>query len=135
MKPRSMRDGRWLVGWGMATATYPANRQPAGATARMLSDGSVVVRAGTQEIGCGTYTVMSQIVADVLGIPVERVRFELGDSDLPENPISAGSMTAASTGSAVHAAAVALRDKLQTRVGNETVEARGEAKPGDEQQK
>jgi xanthine dehydrogenase YagR molybdenum-binding subunit len=112
MKPRSMRDGRWLVGWGMATATYPAQRQPAGATARMLADGSVVVRAGTQEIGCGTYTAMSQIAADVLGIPVERVRFELGDTEMPQTPPSVGSMTAASTGSAVHEAATALKAKL-----------------------
>ena len=112
MAPRSMRDGRWLVGWGMATATYPAVRQPAGATARMLADGSVVVRAGTQEIGCGTYTAMSQIAADVLGIPVDRVRFELGDTDMPQNPPSVGSMTAASTGSAVHEVATALKAKL-----------------------
>ena len=112
MAPRSMRDGRWLVGWGMATATYPAVRQPAGATARMLADGSVVVRAGTQEIGCGTYTAMSQIAADVLGIPVDRVRFELGDTDMPPNPPSVGSMTAASTGSAVHEVATALKAKL-----------------------
>ena len=112
MAPRSMRDGRWLVGWGMATATYPAVRQPAGATARMTADGAVVVRAGTQEIGCGTYTAMSQIAADVLGIPVERVRFELGDTDMPATPPSVGSMTAASTGSAVHDAATALKAKL-----------------------
>jgi len=125
MKPRSMRDGRWLVGWGMATATYPAVRQPAGATARMMADGSVVVRAGTQEIGCGTYTAMSQIAADVLGIPVERVRFELGDTDMPPTPPSVGSMTAASTGSAVHDAAAALKKKLaaMSNVGESPVDA------------
>jgi xanthine dehydrogenase YagR molybdenum-binding subunit len=61
------------------------------------------------------------------------VRFELGDSNLPENPISAGSMTASSTGSAVHAAATALKEKLKTRSGNEVVEASAESKPGDEQ--
>jgi xanthine dehydrogenase YagR molybdenum-binding subunit len=111
-QPRAMRDGRWLVGWGMATATYPARRAPAGAVARMMPDGRAYVRAGTQEIGCGTYTSMTQIAADALGIAPEQVRFELGSTDMPENPASTGSVTAASTGSAVHEVALALRDKI-----------------------
>ena len=110
--PRSMRDGKWLIGWGMATATYPARRAPAGAVARMMPDGTAWVRAGTQEIGCGTYTSMTQIAADALGIAPSQVRFELGSTDMPENPASTGSVTAASTGSAVHDGAVALRQKL-----------------------
>jgi xanthine dehydrogenase YagR molybdenum-binding subunit len=118
-KPRSMRDGRWLVGWGMATATYPARRAPAAAVARMMPDGRVFVRAGTQEIGCGTYTAMTQIAADALGVAPDRVRFELGSTDMPDNPASTGSVTAASTGSAVHDVAVALRQKLvQLAVGD-----------------
>ncbi len=133
-RPRATKDGEVLVGYGMATATYPARRSPASALARMLPNGDVVVQAATHELGTGTYTVMSQIAADVLGIPVGRVHFELGDSTMPENPISAGSMTAASTGSAVQAVAEALRDKLRSRTGNETVEARVSVKPGDEQQ-
>lgn len=112
--PRSMQSGKWLVGYGMATATYPARRQPAGATARLTRDGRIVVRAGSQEIGCGTYTIMSQVAADALGVPVESVRFELGSSDMPENPASVGSVTAASTGSAVHDACVALKQKLDS---------------------
>jgi xanthine dehydrogenase YagR molybdenum-binding subunit len=112
-KPRSMRSGKWLVGWGMATATYPARRQAAGTTARLMPDGMFDVRAGSQEIGCGTYTVMSQVAADALGVPVTRVRFELGNTDMPENPASTGSVTASSTGSAVHDAAVALKAKIE----------------------
>lgn len=112
-EPRSMRDGRWLVGWGMATATYPARRQAAGTSARLMPDGVVDVRAGSQEIGCGTYTVMSQIAADALGVPLDRIRFELGSTDMPENPASTGSVTAASTGSAVNEALVALRAKIE----------------------
>ena len=99
--PRSMRDGDALVGWGMSTATYPAKRQPASALARLTSDGTIVVQAATHEFGTGTYTCMSQVAADALGVPVSRIRFELGDTNFPENPISAGSMTAASTGPAV----------------------------------
>ena len=112
IEPRSMRDGRWLVGWGMATATYPARTSQAASAARMLADGRAWVRAGSQEIGTGTYTVMTQIAADALGIDQERVRFELGSTEMPENPASTGSVTAASTGSAVNVAATALRQKL-----------------------
>jgi len=110
--PRSMTDGRWQVGYGMATATYPARQQAASCLARILPDGRALVRAGSQEIGCGTYTVMAQIAADALGLPVERVRFELGDTDMPPTPASVGSATASSTGPAVNAAAMAARQKL-----------------------
>lgn len=132
--PKSMKDGEVLIGYGMATATYPTRRMPASALARMLANGDVIVQAATHELGTGTYTVMSQIAAEILGVPVERVRFELGDSNYPENPVSAGSMTAASTGSAVQAAALALREKLRTRKGSEVVEARADVRPGEEQQ-
>jgi xanthine dehydrogenase YagR molybdenum-binding subunit len=111
-KPRSMADGRWLIGYGMASATYPARQQAASCLVRVLPDGRALVRAGSQEIGCGTYTIMAQVAADALGIPVERVRFELGDTDLPPTPPSVGSMTASSTGPAVNAAAVAARQTL-----------------------
>src|SRR5205814_1208655 len=97
-KPRSMRDGDMLVGLGMATATYPAKRLPASALARLTADGTIVVQAATHEFGTGTYTSMTQVAADALGVRVARIRFELGDTNYPENPISAGSMTAASTG-------------------------------------
>jgi xanthine dehydrogenase YagR molybdenum-binding subunit len=149
--PSSMRDGRWLIGWGMATATYPARTAPAAATASLMADGTVVVRAGTQEIGCGTYTVMSQIVADALGIPLDRVRFQLGVSDMPVNPASTGSVTAASTGTAVQEVADALKAKIVAlapaglagtdaatiiaKNGGSPVEATVSAKPGAEQQK
>ncbi|MEO7496813.1 MAG: xanthine dehydrogenase family protein molybdopterin-binding subunit [Massilia sp.] len=111
-QPRSMREGRMLVGWGMATATYPANRMGAKASATISADGTAVVRSGTHDLGTGTYTVMTQIAAEALGLPVGKVRFELGDTDMPQAPVSGGSMTVASVGPAVHAAAVAARDKL-----------------------
>jgi xanthine dehydrogenase YagR molybdenum-binding subunit len=111
-QPGTMTDGKLLVGLGMATATYPANQQPAHAIARLRKDGTVLVQAGTQDIGTGTYTIMTQIAADALGLPIERIKFELGDTALPETPVSGGSMTASSTGSAVKGACTALRDKL-----------------------
>ena len=149
-KPRSMMQNGRLVGYGVASATYPARRQQAGTTAKLLPDGRVYVRAGSQEIGCGTYTVMSQIAADALGIPLERIRFELGATDMPENPASTGSVTAASTGSAVNEAALALKTKLDALLpgglasnsagdliaknGGQAPEVTITAKPGAEQQ-
>jgi xanthine dehydrogenase YagR molybdenum-binding subunit len=112
MAPGLERDGRWLVGWGMATATYPAGQGSAAAVARVRADGSALVQAGSQDIGTGTYTIMSQIAADGLALPFAQVKFELGDTRLPETPVSGGSRTAATVGSAVKAAALAARDKL-----------------------
>jgi xanthine dehydrogenase YagR molybdenum-binding subunit len=110
--PGSMRDGAVKIGWGMASATYPAKMSPSSAIARMKPDGVLVVQAGTQDIGTGTYTIMTQIAADAMGVAVEQVRFELGDTAFPETPVSGGSQTAASTGSAVKAAVTMLRAKL-----------------------
>jgi xanthine dehydrogenase YagR molybdenum-binding subunit len=111
-QPRSMREGDTLVGWGMATATYPTNRSKGQASATLHPDGQAVFRSSTQDLGTGTYTVMTQIAADALGVPVERVSFELGNSQLPEAPVSGGSTTVASVGPAVQAAGHALRLKL-----------------------
>jgi xanthine dehydrogenase YagR molybdenum-binding subunit len=110
--PRSMREGDMLVGYGMATATYPINRQAASATVRILADGTAWVGCGTQDIGTGTYTVMAQIAADELGLAPGRVAVALGDSRLPHAPNSGGSQTVASIGPAIQAAAIAAREQV-----------------------
>ena len=111
-EPRSTRDGRWLVGYGMATATYPAQFRAASAVAKLRPDGTALVQAGTQDIGTGTYTIMTQIAADALGLPMDKVTFELGDTAFPETPGSGGSSTASSAGSAVRGACAAARAQL-----------------------
>ncbi len=113
--PRSMRADGQLVGWGVATATYPARRMAASAHARLEPDGSLLVQSGSQDIGTGTYTVMTQVAAETLGVDPARVRFELGDTTLPRAPVSGGSMSAASVGPAVQAACARLRDALIAR--------------------
>jgi xanthine dehydrogenase YagR molybdenum-binding subunit len=111
--PRSMQDkGEW-VGYGMATATYPANRRDGSAAVRIYPDGRIVVRSATQDLGTGTYTTMAQVAADALGIPVERVTCEIGDSSLPKSGVSGGSSTSASVGPMVHEAAAKLKKKLE----------------------
>jgi xanthine dehydrogenase YagR molybdenum-binding subunit len=111
-QPRSMKQGNKLVGWGMATASYPTNRSAGECSATLLADGSALFRSATQDLGTGTYTVMTQIAADAIGLKVEQVRFELGNSQMPESPVSGGSTTVASVGPAVQAAGHALRLKL-----------------------
>jgi xanthine dehydrogenase YagR molybdenum-binding subunit len=111
-KPRSMRDGNTLIGFGMATATYPANRSEASAIARILPDGTAMAASGTQDLGTGTYTVMTQVAADALGFPVDKVDFALGDSSLPHAPVSGGSQSVASVSPAVREAASQARGKL-----------------------
>jgi len=111
-RPHSQTQSGQLLGMGMATASYPANFSPANALARLLPDGTAEVQSGTIDLGTGTYTVMAQVAADALGLAYEKVRFDLGDSEMPEAPISAGSMTAASVGSAVLLTCDALRERL-----------------------
>ena len=110
--PRSMHDGHWLVGMGVATATYPANQRDASAVARFKADGTVLVQAGSQDLGTGTYTIMTQIAADALGMPVDKVIFELGDTKMPPAPGSGGSSTASSVGSAVKMTCLEARRQL-----------------------
>jgi xanthine dehydrogenase YagR molybdenum-binding subunit len=123
-EPGSMKDGDLQVGWGMAMAFYPGYRRPSSARVRLSADGRALVQAATHELGTGAYTVFTQVAADALDLPIERVTFELGDSDLPEAPLSAGSCSTASVGEAIVQAAAALKGKLAALAANDP-EARG----------
>ena len=112
LQARSMQKGNTLTGWGMASSVYPTRRSASSAKAELHADGTFSVDAGTQDIGTGTYTIMTQIAASTFGVPWERVKFRLGDTILPKTPVSGGSQTAASTGSAVYLASKALEEKL-----------------------
>lgn len=111
-QPRQLRSGNHLVGYGMATATYPARRSPATVRIKLLLDGSVTVMSATQDIGTGTYTIMAQTAGDALGIPAGRITVLIGDSSLPPASGSFGSMTAASITPAVLQAGELLREEL-----------------------
>jgi xanthine dehydrogenase YagR molybdenum-binding subunit len=110
-EPRWMRDGRWLIGQGMAGAIYTHWRWPAKARVTLNSDGSALVEAGTHDLGTGTYTVMRQVAADALGLPPEKVTVQLGDTRLPASHASIGSATMANAGASVLLAAKAARGK------------------------
>jgi xanthine dehydrogenase YagR molybdenum-binding subunit len=100
-RPRSMRDGRWLVGWGTATAFHMPIQLPADASVRIDADGTVLVRSSLHEIGVGAATAQSQITADALGVPLAAVTFEHGDTDQPEAPMAGGSGQTAAVAAAV----------------------------------
>jgi len=111
-KPGTMREGTKLIGYGMATATYPANRSSAQAVVRVLPGGKVFVGSGTQDLGTGMYTMMAQVCGDAMGVPPGEVEVKLGDSMLPKAPVSGGSQSTASVTPAVKDAATQLKLKL-----------------------
>ena len=102
--PGQTTEGNELIGYGMATATYPANRSSANAIVRLLPNGRVFIGSGTQDIGTGMYTIMQQTVAEALSIDLSLVDVKLGDSSLPKAPVSGGSQSTASVAPAVQAA-------------------------------
>ena len=110
--PRAMRRGDVLVGWGMATATYPGRRMSAGCEVRTSVDGSVRFASATHEVGNGVRTAMIQVAADATGLPLAAVAFDSGDSSFPVAPYSGASQTTASVGSAVYRAGVEWRHRL-----------------------
>lgn len=113
-EPGSMRDGQWLIGYGVAGSSYPHYQVPCQARASVRRDGSAYVRSAATDIGTGTYTVMTQLAANLLGLDTAMVRFDLGDSDMPYAPQAGGSGLTGALGNAVHVACERLvRDFLQ----------------------
>ncbi len=111
-QPRSMRDGSELVGWGMATGIWEAMQMRASARAVLTANGGVEIASATADMGPGTYTMMTQLAAEMLGVPLQNVTAKLGDSALPDAPVEGGSFTTSSVGSAIHAACRAVQQEL-----------------------
>jgi xanthine dehydrogenase YagR molybdenum-binding subunit len=136
-KPGQLRDGRWLVGMGVAAATRGNTLQLSKANVRLGPDGSALVRMAMTDIGTGTYTILTQIAAEMLGLAPEQVRVELGDTSFPQASGSGGSYGAASSGSALFDACNNLRAKLarlagmdpdSARFGDGRIEAAGQSR-------
>jgi xanthine dehydrogenase YagR molybdenum-binding subunit len=106
------RDGRWLVGTGVAASTYPARRRPSQALARAEEDGTFTVRLMASDIGTGARTALTQIAADTLDVPLDRVRVEIADTRFPSAPLAGGSMALSSCGAAVVKACRMLHARL-----------------------
>src|SRR6202045_519034 len=123
-KPGQVRDGQWLVGMGMAAAKRGNPPRDSKANIRLDPDGNATVRMAMTDIGTGTYTLLAQIAGEMLGLPTERVRVELGDTDFPEAAGSGGSWGAGSSGSALFEACGSLREKLAQKAGMDVKTAR-----------
>ncbi|HEX6542991.1 MAG TPA: xanthine dehydrogenase family protein molybdopterin-binding subunit [Ktedonobacterales bacterium] len=138
-QPGTRTEGDWLIGTGVALSTYPTRRRASSARARVEPDGTYTVSLGASDMGTGAWTILTQIAADALEVPVERVRLEIGDSMLPTAPIAGGSMGTTSWGSAIVAAARELRVLLHEKYGGvipaEGIEAMGEAGDNPEAQR
>jgi xanthine dehydrogenase YagR molybdenum-binding subunit len=123
-KPGQLRDGHWLVGLGMAAATRGNPLLLSRANVRLTPDGTATVRMAMTDIGTGTYTILAQIAGELLGLPIEKVRVELGDTSFPQAAGSGGSWGAGSSGSALFEACHALREKLAHSAGMDPATAR-----------
>ncbi|MFE5394129.1 xanthine dehydrogenase family protein molybdopterin-binding subunit [Streptomyces sp. NPDC056568] len=117
-RPRSRAAGPLLIGTGVAAATYPVLVSPCAARAHALPDGGFRVRVNATDIGTGARTVCAQIAADALGVPLDRVRIDIADSDIGFAPMAGGSSGTASWGWAVHEACVRLTDRLAGHTGS-----------------
>ena len=120
--PRHTLDGEWWIGTGMASAARVHNVGEARARVTLKPDGTAEIRSDMTDIGTGTYTILAQLVAEMLGIAVDDVLVQLGDTDFPRGPGSGGSWGAASIGSAAYLACRALRKMLAEKAGTEESE-------------
>jgi xanthine dehydrogenase YagR molybdenum-binding subunit len=110
--PRSMRDGSDLVGFGMATGVWEALQVPITVRIALTANGHAEVACATSDIGTGTYTIMAQVAADMLGLPLDNISIKLGDSSLPQSPVEGGSWIAASVSNGIATTAAVIRDEL-----------------------
>jgi xanthine dehydrogenase YagR molybdenum-binding subunit len=115
--PGANRDGDWLVGYGIGCGAFGAYRSRTLAKVKLLADGTVNIQSATSDIGPGTATSMVLIAADILGLPADKITFELGNSSFPMAPTQGGSATVSSVGSAVHDGCIAMKQKLNVLAG------------------
>ncbi|KAF2327906.1 xanthine dehydrogenase family protein molybdopterin-binding subunit [Flavobacterium ginsenosidimutans] len=111
-EPGSVKEGNWLVGYGMGTGTFGCYRSPTSVKAKFLANGDLVLQCSVNDMGPGTATMMTAIGAEVIGLPSENVIIEMGKSGLPKGPTQGGSATTSSVGSAVHDACNLLLNKI-----------------------
>ena len=146
MQPRSQQQGELLVGWGMAAATFPALRRGAAAKVRLLPEGTAHVLTSGNDMGTGAYTVIAMTAAETLGLPVDKIRVELGDSIMPDGGLAGGSQMTASLTPAVSTACQKVLETAQANNAQEAVaklresgraayEATASSAPGEEGKK
>ncbi|MVN90924.1 xanthine dehydrogenase family protein molybdopterin-binding subunit [Mucilaginibacter aquatilis] len=119
LKPGTLTEDGWLIGYGMGTGVFGAGRGRATVKAALLDNGTLLIQTSVTDIGVGTGTAMTQIASEIFtGIPVKKIKFELGDSSLPPSPTQGGSTITSTVGGAVHDACTQLKEKFQQLIGN-----------------
>jgi xanthine dehydrogenase YagR molybdenum-binding subunit len=129
--PRAMRDGSELIGWGVATGVWEALQVPISVRITLRANGHAEISCATSDIGTGTYTIMAQVAADVLGLPLDSIDIRLGDSTLPQAPVEGGSWIAASVSNGIVTTGTAIRDELLRLARNTPESPLTRAQPGD----
>ena len=129
--PRAMRDGSELVGWGIATGVWEALQVPISVRITLSANGHAEISCATSDIGTGTYTIMAQVAADVLGLPLDSIDIRLGDSTLPQAPVEGGSWIAASVSNGIVTTGDAIREELLRLAQNMPESPLTRAQPGD----
>lgn len=129
--PRAMRDGGELVGWGMATGVWEALQMPISVGITLSANGHAEISCATSDIGTGTYTIMTQVAADVLGLPLDSIHIRLGDSTLPQSPVEGGSWIAASVSNGIVTTGDAIREELLRMAQTMPGSPLADAQPGD----
>jgi len=117
-KPGTDMNNGWLTGYGMAGGTFGADREPCTIKAIMMADGTLILQTSVSDIGPGTATAMVSIASETMGIPVDKIRFDMGESSLPPSPTQGGSTIVSSVGSAVYMVCNDLKEKFQQLIGN-----------------
>jgi xanthine dehydrogenase YagR molybdenum-binding subunit len=130
-EPRAMREGSELVGWGMATGVWEALQMPTAVRIVLTANGHAEVACATSDIGTGTYTIMAQVAADMLGLPLDNISIKLGDSTLPQSPVEGGSWMAASVAHAIATTASEVRRDLLRLAKSMPNSPMADAKPDD----
>jgi len=111
-QPGTVKEGDWYIGYGMSTGLFNAGRANAKVQARLFADGTLVIQTAASDSGPGTQTSMTKVAADALGLPMNKVVFELGDTTFPPGPTQGGSSTTATLGSAVFGVCASLKNKI-----------------------
>ena len=120
-QPGSMKEGEWLIGYGMGTGIFGASRGPAKVGARFTPDGFLVLQSGVTDMGPGTATAMTKLASDIFGIPATKIKFEMGDSNLPPGPTQGGSGTTSALGTAVNNVCVNMKKKMVDLIKNNSI--------------
>ncbi|RYZ53629.1 MAG: xanthine dehydrogenase family protein molybdopterin-binding subunit, partial [Sphingobacteriales bacterium] len=120
LEPKASKEGDWLIGYGMGTGAFGAFRGAATIKAILYANGTLILQCSVNDMGPGTATMMTTVAANTLGMPVDKIKVEMGSTSLPPGPMQGGSTVTSTVGAAVHDTCIALKEKIATLAGNDS---------------